>query len=70
MFRSPKDNLTVEDCLELVAGISQLKFSEDPTLNKLQDFNLHEDNHKIMFSIAKQVFKGTALTKRQYDLVQ
>ena len=70
MFRSPKDNLTVEDCLELVAGISQLKFSEDPTLNKLQDFNLHEDNHKIMFSIAKQVFKGTALTKRQYELVQ
>ena len=70
MFRSPKDALTIEDCLELVAGISQLKFHENPDLNKLQNFKLHEDNHKIMFSIAKQVFKGTALTERQYTLVQ
>jgi hypothetical protein len=70
MFRSPKDALTIEDCLELVAGISQLKFHDNPALNKLQNFELHTDNHKIMFSIAKQVFKGTALTERQYTLVQ
>ena len=72
MFRKNvgKESLTVEDCLELVAGISQLKFHDDPTLSKLQNFKLHEDNHKIMFSIAKQVFKGTALTQRQYTLVQ
>ncbi len=72
MFRKSvgKESLTVEDCLELVAGISQLKFHDDPTLSKLQNFKLHEDNHKIMFSIAKQVFKGTALTQRQYTLVQ
>lgn len=62
-------SLTIEDCLELVAGISNLKFHEDRLYSKLQNFNLHEDNHKIMFSIAKQVMKGTALTKRQYDLV-
>ena len=62
-------SLTIEDCLELVAGISNLKFHEDRLYSKLQNLNLHEDNHKIMFSIAKQVMKGTALTKRQYDLV-
>jgi hypothetical protein len=72
MFRKSvgKESLTVEDCLELVAGISQLKFHDDPALSKLQNFKLHEDNHKIMFSIAKQVFRGTALTQRQYTLVQ
>ena len=72
MFRKSvgKESLTVEDCLELVAGISQLKFHDDPTLSKLQNFKLHEDNHKIMFSIAKQVFRGTELTQRQYTLVQ
>jgi hypothetical protein len=63
-------SLTIEDCLELVAGISNLKFHTDPSLSKLRDFTLHEDNHKIMFSIAKQVFKGTALTQRQYELVK
>ena len=63
-------SLTIEDCLELVAGISQLKYHNDPDLSKLQNFKLHEDNHKIMFSIAKQVMKGTALTQRQYNLVK
>ena len=61
--------LFIEDCLELVAGISNLKFSSDLNYAKLQNFELHADNHKIMFSIAKQVMKGTALTQRQYDLV-
>ena len=63
-------SLTIEDCLELVAGISNLKYHDNPALSKLQNFKLHEDNHKIMFSIAKQVMKGTALTQRQYDLVK
>jgi len=63
-------SLTIEDCLELVAGISNYKFHNDPSYSKLQNFKLHEDNHKIMFSIAKQVMKGTALTQRQYDLVK
>ena len=65
-----KNSLTIEDCLELVAGISNYKFHNDPSYSKLQNFKLHEDNHKIMFSIAKQVMKGTALTQRQYDLVK
>ena len=63
-------SLTIEDCLELVAGISNLKYDADPSIAKLQNFELHEDNHKIMFSIAKQVMKGTALTERQYELVK
>ena len=62
-------SLTIEDCLELVAGISNYKFHNDPSYSKLQNFKLHADNHKIMFSIAKQVMKGTALTKKQYNLV-
>ena len=31
-------SLTIEDCLELVAGISQLKYHNDPDLSTLQNF--------------------------------
>jgi|TARA_B100001996_G_scaffold334760_1_gene285062 hypothetical protein len=65
-----KKALNTEDCLELAAGISELKYSPDPELSKLQNFHLHEDNANIMFSIAKQVFRGTALTAKQYSLVK
>ena len=61
-------SLTIEDWLELVAGISQLKYHNDPDLSKLQNFKLHEDNHKIMFSIAKQVMKG--MDSDQQNLVE
>ena len=65
-----KKALNTEDCLEIVAGISELKYSADPELSKVQNFTLHEDNANIMFSIAKQVFRGTALTAKQYSLVK
>ena len=64
------NDLTVEDCLELVAGISNFKFSRNKELADLHSFTLHEDNHKIMFSIAKQCFRGTALTPKQHELVK
>lgn len=63
-------DLTVEDCLELVAGISNFKFSRNKELADLHSFTLHDDNHKIMFSIAKQCFRGTALTPKQHELVK
>ena len=63
-------DLTIEDCLELVAGISNFKFSSNQVLKDLHSFTLHEDNHKIMFSIAKQVMRGTALTDKQHELVK
>ncbi len=56
--------------MEIVAGISELKYSSDPELSTIQNFKLHEDNANIMFSIAKQVFRGTALTAKQYSLVK
>ena len=65
-----KKALNTEDCLEIVAGISELKYSSDPELSTIQNFKLHEDNANIMFSIAKQVFRGTALTAKQYSLVK
>ena len=64
------NDLTVEDCVELVASISNFKFSTNPELHDLHSFTLHEDNHRIMFSIAKQVFRGTALTHKQHELVK
>tara|TARA_Y100000287_G_scaffold180332_1_gene175094 strand:+ start:6443 stop:7729 length:1287 start_codon:yes stop_codon:yes gene_type:complete len=72
MYTRPisKKALNTEDCLEIVAGISELKYSGDEELSKIQNFTLHEDNANIMFSIAKQVFRGTALTAKQYSLVK
>ncbi len=65
-----KKALNTEDCLEIAAGISDLKHHADPELQKVQNFSLHQDNANIMFSIAKQVFRGTALTFKQYQLVK
>ena len=72
MYNRPisKKALNTEDCLEIVAGISELKYSGDEELEKVQNFKLHEDNANIMFSFAKQVFRGTALTAKQYTLAK
>ena len=53
------DITTIEDCLELVAG---LKLGP-----KIQ---VDSSDVTIMHSIARQVFKGTSLTDRQYDLMK
>lgn len=50
---------TIEDCLELAAGL-QL----GPKIH------LNSSDITIMFSIARQVFKGTALTDRQFSLMK
>ena len=65
-----KKALNTEDCLEIAAGISDLKHHTDPDINVVQGFKLHKDNANIMFSIAKQVFRGTALTDKQYILAK
>lgn len=52
--------LTIEDCLELLTGIN----ASDGCL-----FELHSSDYNILTSIARQVFKGTALTDRQFDLL-
>ena len=50
---------TVEDCLEILAGLKdQSKFQVDSS------------DQTILQSIARQVFKGTALTDRQYAVVK
>lgn len=63
-----KSSLNTEDCLELAAGISELKWSGVDEFKDLHSFTLHPDNANIMFSIAKQVYRGTALTAKQYEL--
>lgn len=50
---------TIEDLLEVLAGLtSTLKINIDPT------------DATIMYSIARQSFKGTALTDRQFSLMK
>ena len=50
---------TIEDCLELAAGLQQ-----GPKIV------LDKSDITIMYSIARQVFKGVALTDRQFALMQ
>ena len=50
---------TVEDLLESIAGLS--------TSHKM---TLQRNDMTIMYSIARQVFKGVALTDRQLEVVQ
>jgi len=50
---------TVEDLLEILAGLQS-----HPKIDILSS------DATIMYSIARQVFKGTPLTDRQYDLVK
>lgn len=53
-------NFTIEDCLELLTG-----------LNKLNNykFEVKKEDYNILTSVARQVFKGIALTDRQFDML-
>lgn len=51
---------TIEDCLELLAGFRK----------ESDKLSLMKEDYTIMHSIARQVFKGTALTDRQFALMQ
>jgi hypothetical protein len=51
---------TVEDLLESLASLKPLSF----------DFKIERNDATIMFSIARQISKGVALTDKQLDLVQ
>jgi len=51
---------SIEDCLELITGIK----------NHNLNFEIKSDDKTIIYSIARQVFKGTALTDRQYNLMK
>ena len=50
---------TIEDALEILAG-----------LKGNYDLKIEKEEFTIMNSIARQVFRGTALTDRQYDLMK
>ena len=52
--------LNLEDCLEHLAGLR----------NSPVEFTIEKTDHTIITSIARQVFKGTALTDRQAALMQ
>ena len=54
-----KQVYTIEDCLELLAGLTQ-----GP---KIQ---IESSDVTIMHSVARQVFRGTALTDRQFTVMQ
>jgi len=50
---------SIEDCLETLAGLRQAP-----------KFNIIREDHTIITSIARQVFKGTPLTDRQFELMK
>ena len=50
---------TIEDCLETLAG-----------LKKAPKFEIIKEDYNIVTSIARQVFKGTPLTDRQFELMK
>ena len=52
--------VNIEDCLEYLAGMRE----------SLATFTIEKTDHTIMNSIARQVFKGTALTDRQFSLMR
>ena len=54
-----KEILTIEDCLETLAGMHQAP-----------KFEIVKEDFTIITSIARQCFKGTALTDRQFALMQ
>ena len=53
---------SIEACLELIAGFSENKITKP--------FILLERDKKIILDIAKKVYKGYALTDRQYEVVK
>ena len=54
--------ITIEDCLELMAGLSANPISPS--------FIVLDRDKQILTDIAKKVFKGSALTDRQLDAVK
>jgi len=54
------NNHTIEDCLEILAGFRK----------ESDKFSIIREDYTIVHSIAKQVFKGTPLTDRQFALMQ
>jgi hypothetical protein len=50
---------SIEDCLEVLAGMRQAP-----------KFDIIKEDHTIITSIARQCFKGTALTDRQFNLMK
>ena len=53
-----KTLLNIEDCLEAAAGLRQMHL-----------ITIDNSDKTIMHSIARQVFKGTALTDKQFGQV-
>lgn len=51
---------TIEDCLEVLAGLANGKYN----------LEIEKEEYTIINSIARQVFRGTALTDRQYNLMK
>lgn len=51
---------TCEDCLEILSGFSSIKILSPPSLKT--------EHSKLIPSLARQVFRGTPLTDRQYEL--
>ena len=56
-------SITIEECLELMAGLT-VNATVTPA------FIVLDRDKKIIFDIAKKVFKGTALTDRQLEAVK
>jgi hypothetical protein len=54
--------ITIEECLELMAGFS--------TQNIQPNFIILDRDKQILIDIAKKVYKGLALTDRQYEVVK
>ncbi len=54
--------VSIEACLELIAGFSENKITKP--------FILLERDKQIIIDIAKKVYKGYALTDRQYEVVK
>jgi hypothetical protein len=52
--------VNIEDCLEHLAGMRE----------SLATFTIEKTDYTIMNSVARQVFKGTALTDRQFALMR
>ena len=56
-------NYTIEDLLEIFAGIADR--------NKVTlDFEIDSSDKNLIFSLAKQTFRGVALTDRQHELTK
>lgn len=54
-------NVTVEDCLELLTGLNKIEGYQ---------FEIERSDYNILTSVARQVFKGVALTDRQFDMLE